>query len=255
MTRYRATLAYDGTRYAGFQRQATGIVTVQGCIESALNAILRQTVTVIGAGRTDAGVHALGQVVAFDAEWRHSDVALLKALNANLPDDIALQDMQQQAGFHPRYDAQARRYRYDVLEAQVRQPTQLAYTWQVLRHQPLKVAAMQTAANLLIGEHDFAAFGKPPDVNSTNTVRRVDVSSWQTTQLMRGRLHSYSIEATAFLQHMVRRIVALLMMVGTGAMSLPDFERAFRLARLQGGTPLAPPQGLYLVAVRYREED
>ena len=251
MTRYRATLSYDGTRYAGFQRQANGILTVQGCIEAALQTILGQAVTVIGAGRTDAGVHALGQVIAFDADWQHTDEALLRAINANLPDDIALQAVAQCAGFHPRFDARARRYHYDVIAAQVRQPTYNRHSWQVLRRAPLDVDAMQTAADLLIGEHDFATFGKPPDASSNNTVRKVFTSHWQTTELAYSRLHAYTIEATAFLQHMVRRIVAMLVMVGTGAQSVQGFEQAFRDAQLQGGTPLAPPQGLYLTSVRY----
>src|SRR5512143_20604 len=117
--RYRATLAYDGTAYTGFQRQAEGLVTVQGAVEQAINKVTEQAVTVIGAGRTDSGVHATGQVITFDVtNWNRGDEVLLRAINANLPGDIALQDLSPAPpGFHPRFSAQSRLYRYDVVQA------------------------------------------------------------------------------------------------------------------------------------------
>src|SRR5262245_56052776 len=114
--RYRATLAYDGTAYLGFQRQAGNAPTIQAAVETAITAVTGQQVTVIGAGRTDTGVHALGQVIAFDVDWSHSPEELMRALNALLPEDIALQSITRQPGFHPRFDATSRVYRYYILQ-------------------------------------------------------------------------------------------------------------------------------------------
>lgn len=248
MTRYRATLAYDGTAYQGFQRQAGRTPTVQGALERALARVTGQTTTVIGAGRTDAGVHATGQVIAFDVEWRHSDAELLRALNAVLPDDIALQDIAQQPGFHPRFDAVARLYTYDVLNAPQRQPLLRWRAWHVWT--PLDLDALRAAANVLVGEHDFATFGLPP--RGANTVRTVLRSEWSAQPVVGGLLLTYTIEANAFLQHMARRIVGMLVDVGRGALTLTQFETAFRAADLAQAGTLAPPHGLVLVQVRYR---
>ncbi|MGQ9888132.1 MAG: tRNA pseudouridine(38-40) synthase TruA [Aggregatilineales bacterium] len=247
MTRYRATLAYDGTAYQGFQRQSGGAPTIQGALEEALARVTGQLVTVTGAGRTDAGVHATGQVIAFDVAWRHSDAELLRALNAVLPDDIALQDIAQQPGFHPRFDAVARLYTYDVLNAPQRQPLLRCRAWHVWT--PLDRDALRAAAALLVGEHDFATFGQPPC--GTNTVRTVLRSEWAAQPVNGGALLTYTIEANAFLQHMARRIVGMLVDVGRGALTLAQFEAAFRAADLAQAGALAPPHGLALAQVRY----
>jgi len=250
MPRYRATLSCDGTAYSGFQRQAGDTPTVQGTLEQAIARVTGQSVALRAAGRTDAGVHAEGQVIAFDVDWRHSDAALLRALNANLPDDIALQTMRQQAGFHPRYDAQARRYRYTIVQAACPQPLLRWSTWQTRRQ--LDGAVLQQAADLLVGEHDFASFGKPPQ--GETTVREVFLSRWRWQAQHYGLLFTYHIEANAFLYHMVRRVVALIVEVGSGANSLAAFEADFRRAKLAAASPIAPPQGLVLEAVRYGDE-
>lgn len=248
MRRYRARVAYDGSRYHGFQRQAAQ-PTIQAALEEALSRITGQQVQVVGAGRTDAGVHADGQVIAFDCAWPHSDEDLLRAANAHLPPEIALQELCQQPGFHPRYDALARRYRYHVLETPVRQPLLLSSVWQV--HRRLDLDAMQKASAVLVGQHDFAAFGRPP--RGTNTVRIVFVSQWESQPQGAGRLLTYRIEATAFLQHMVRRIVAVLVNVGRGSISPEGFTELLRSADIAQARAVAPPQGLVLEAVRYRD--
>jgi tRNA pseudouridine38-40 synthase len=248
MPRYRATLAYDGTAYQGYQIQP-GVPTIQGTLEDVLRQIAGVPISVMGAGRTDAGVHATGQVIAFDLDWQHSDDALLKALNAFLPPDMAIQAVRQQPGFHPRFAAVSRMYRYDVLESAIRQPLYHQRAW--YQPQGLHRAAMRAAAHLLIGEHDFATFGTPP--RGENTVRVVYRSDWAEYPIAGGTLHSYTIEATAFLQHMVRRIVALLVAVGRGMWSVDQFEAAFREANLKRAKPPAPPHGLYLVQVKYAE--
>jgi len=162
--RFRATLAYDGTAYQGFQRQAGGAPTIQGEVEAAIARITGQVVTVIGAGRTDTGVHATGQVIAFDLVWPHEAVQLMNAINAHLPPDIALQDIAQHEGFHPRFDALTRLYSYYILPVRQRFPMHRSRTWQL--RAPLDAAAMQAAAALLVGRHDFAALARRPAVKT-----------------------------------------------------------------------------------------
>lgn len=246
--RYRATVAYDGTAYQGFQRQAGDTPTIQYALERAITAVTQQPVTVIGAGRTDTGVHALGQVIAFDVEWRHSDDALLCAINAHLPEDIALQDIARQPGFHPRFDATARVYVYQLIQSPYRQPLLRYRAWHVRGE--LDGGAMQQAAGMLVGRHDFAAFGRPPQGEST--VRTVFQSRWTHEPTTYGKLWTYRIEADAFLQHMVRRIVGTLTDVGRGKLTLAQFEAVFKGAVLAESGTLAPPHGLTLTEVKYR---
>jgi tRNA pseudouridine38-40 synthase len=250
MTRYRATVAYDGTAYQGFQRQAGDTPTIQGALEQAVLAVTNEAVTVIGAGRTDSGVHAIGQVIAFDVAWKHGDEALLKALNAALPADIALQDIQQREGFHPRFDAVSRVYRYSIVQAAQRQPLLRHRSWHIWSE--LDGEAMGRAAMLLLGEHDFAAFGTPP--SGENTVRLVMESNWTRRRAPYGWDWTYTIEANAFLKHMVRRVVALLVEVGRISITVEEFERIFRSADLSLSAIPAPPQGLVLDAVKYPGE-
>lgn len=247
MTRYRATLAYDGTAYAGFQRQAGDTLTIQGALETALRRVSGQAATVIGAGRTDAGVHASGQVVAFDVSWRHPPGDLLRALNATLPSDIALQAIAP-AGedFHPRFSARSRTYVYRLYNRRIRQPLWDRFTWRV-EHR-LDVGAMRQAAALLVGEHDFATFGQPP--RGENTVRVVYASALALDAQDAG-LIQYEITANAFLKRMVRSIVGTLVEVGRGAMTFTEFEAAFRAANRSLAGPSAPPMGLTLVRVDY----
>ncbi|MCA9907031.1 MAG: tRNA pseudouridine(38-40) synthase TruA [Anaerolineae bacterium] len=251
VARFRARLAYDGSAYQGFQRQAGNTPTIQGMVESAIEKVTQQRVTVIGAGRTDTGVHAEGQVISFDVVWRHDDEALLRAINANLPDDIALQDIRQHEGFHPRFDAVARVYRYTVVQAAQRQPLLRYRAWQIVR--ALDDASMVEAASLLVGVHDFAAFGKPPQ--GTNTVREIYRSQWDTKPTQYGIMHEYRIEATAFLQHMVRRIVSSLIAVGQGTLTIAQFSGALTSGEMLDGVTLAPPHGLVLEAVRYPTDE
>jgi tRNA pseudouridine38-40 synthase len=245
--RYRATLAYDGTAYQGFQRQIADTPTIQLAVEKAIASVTQQSVNVAGAGRTDAGVHATGQVIAFDVEWVHGENALLKAINAKLPDDIALQDIALAPGFRPRFDAAARLYRYRVFQGAQRQPLSRGQVWHI--RWDLNLAFMSQAARLLEGEHDFAAFGKSPQ--GENTVRQVFQSRWFMQPQPTGTLWIYNIEANAFLQHMVRRIVWQMVDVGRGKWSVAEFESNFRRAKLPEEGSIAPPQGLTLEQVRY----
>ncbi|RPI92963.1 MAG: tRNA pseudouridine(38-40) synthase TruA, partial [Chloroflexi bacterium] len=213
--RYRAGVAYDGTRYAGFQRQAGGTPTIQGELEQTIGRVSQQSVTVLGAGRTDSGVHATGQVIAFDVTWKHTTGELWRAINANLPQDIALQSLDvADADFHPRYDAASRTYEYTLLVAPVRQPLLNKIAWHVPTADPLDVAFMQQAANHLIGPHDFATFGQP--LRRESTVREVIRAEFAAGAGQRPgiELIRFTIEGNAFLYRMVRRIVGALVRVG-----------------------------------------
>lgn len=247
MTRYRATLAYDGANYQGFQRQASGIPTIQGAVEDALLRATGQPTTVIGAGRTDAGVHARGQVIAFEVEWRHEDEVLMRAVNALLPEDIALQNIAQQAGFHPRFDARSRLYSYTIIHARQRQPLWGHYSWHVWS--AVDEATLQWTANLLVGKHDFATFGHAP--KGENTVREVMRSEWQVYPESFGRRLVYWVEGNAFLHHMVRRMVGMQLDAARGQITREAFQAEFRAARLTKKATIAPPQGLVLECVYY----
>lgn len=247
--RYRATLAYDGTAYQGFQRQAGDIPTIQAALEQAIASASGQQVTVSGAGRTDTGVHASGQVIAFDVEWTHADQALLRAINFHLPQDIALQDIRQQPDFHPRYHAISRMYRYRVLVATQRQPLLRERVWQVKN--TLDSGLMEQAAMLFLGEKDFGALGRP--TQGEVTIRTVYRSEWAAQQDEFGMLWTYTVEANGFLQHMVRRMVAMLVQVGQQRMTLERFEELLNRAKLIEALAIAPPQGLTLEVVRYNE--
>jgi len=247
--RYRATLAYDGTAYQGFQRQSGDIPTIQGTVEKAIASASGQQVNVSGAGRTDTGVHASGQVIGFDVEWAHADQSLLRAVNFHLPEDIALQDIRQQPGFHPRYDAISRLYRYRVLIAPQRQPLLLTRAWQMWNG--LDGGLMAQAASLLLGEKDFGALGKP--TQGEVTIRNVMRSEWTSQQNDFGMLWTYTVEADGFLQHMVRRMVAMLVQVGQQRMTVERFEELLNRAKLVEALAIAPPQGLTLEVVRYNE--
>jgi len=243
--RVRATIAYDGTAYHGFQRQsAEREPTIQGELERAVSKVTESPVTVIGAGRTDAGVHASGQVVAFDAHWRHSLADLHRALDAVLPDDIGVLDARQAPDdFHPRYLARSREYRYTIYNSNLRHPLHRLYALHL--SDPLNPETMRAAAECLVGEHDFAAFGQATSGESTvRTVYRVDVGDrppWITIEL----------EANGFLYRMVRSIVGALIEVGRGKISVERFVEILKSRERAQAEATAAPHGLCLTRVNY----
>lgn len=241
--RVKAVVAYDGTDYLGFQRQAAGS-TVQQTLETALESITGAGVRVLAAGRTDAGVHAEGQVIAFDTDWRHGLSDLKRAMNAMLPQDIAVSEMVRAAsGFHPRYDARSRRYRYTIYNAPVRAP--LARRTSLHWAGPLDLEAMQSVTPWIVGERDFAAFGRPPQ--GEVTVRRVIEAGWtfDTPWLF------FEIEANAFLFRMVRSIVGTLLRIGQRRLAPDEFGAILASRDRSQAGPTAPAHGLCLVKVRY----
>jgi tRNA pseudouridine38-40 synthase len=243
MPRYKALVAYDGKAYNGFQRQLDQ-PTIQGELEQAIKKITRHPVTVIGAGRTDSGVHALGQVVAFDLDWSHGSDALLRALNANLPKDIGILELLEAvSGFHPRFDARRRSYRYNIYNQTVPHPHYRNQSWHIIR--PLDLERMNEAAVSIIGEHDFATFGQPPQ--GKNTTRYVFSAEWHRNE----PFLTFNIEANAFLYRMVRSLVGTMKLVGEGTWTVEAFVSALAAKdRTQAGQT-APPQGLFLQSVTY----
>lgn len=245
--RVRAVVAYDGTDYGGFQRQANA-PTVQAALEAALAQVTQETITVLAAGRTDAGVHAVGQVIAFDTSWRHALRDLHRALNAVLPADISVLEVEETtAEFHPRYAARSRCYRYSLYNAPVRWPLNRRYSLHVVT--PLHVPMMQRAAQCLVGVHDFATFGRSPQggKRGSTTVRRVLKAEW----LEKSAWLTFDIEANAFLYRMVRSIVGTLLQVGQGKISLEEFAAILAARDRSLAGPTAPPHGLCLMEVKY----
>jgi len=243
--RYKLILAYDGTNYAGMQRQRTGN-SIQDQVETALKKIGWQGRSISMAGRTDTGVHAEGQVVSFNLEWKHGTETLLRALNAFLPKDIAGRSLSVVSeDFHPRYDATARAYRYQLYCQQVRHPVKDRYAWRTWP-QP-DVDRMNAAAALMIGEHDFKAFGKALKPGSA-TVRMMHKAEWLVTP----DGMAMDIEANAFLYHMVRRIVYMLVHIGLGDLDIDIIRQGFETGST-GIVRLAPAQGLSLMSVKYED--
>ncbi len=248
MERYQVKLAYDGTHFLGFQRQGKGR-TVQGVVEAALRQLGWQERTILAAGRTDTGVHASGQVIAFDLEWDHPAEALLRALNARLPPDVsALETHPTGMDFHPCYDATSRRYRYQLYCQPERDPLKERYAWRVWPSPQIEL--LSQAASMLTGTHDFAAYGTPPRTHGT-TVRTVFQAGW----LEDGSSRVFEITANAFLYHMVRRLVILQVMIGQGRLGMEIISRSFELKEKKSLVKgLAPAQGLTLVEVNYPED-
>jgi tRNA pseudouridine38-40 synthase len=247
MTRYQSILAYDGTEFHGFQRLPRGRRTVQGELERALRRLGWRGRSVLAAGRTDSGVHARGQVAAFDLEWRRTEADLQRALNALLPADMAAWSVSRAApGFHPRYDARRRLYQYSVRAAEVGDPLQDRYAWRVWPAPDRRW--LRSLARRLKGRRDFGAFGRPPGATGT-TVRRVFRASWQ-TDTGQGRW-VFTIEADAFLFHMVRRLVGAMVAVAQGRIEPEEFLAALKDPRRKWIGRPAPPQGLCLVRVSY----
>lgn len=241
--RVKATVAYDGTDFLGFQRQATGR-TVQGVLETALEEITGTRTRVIAAGRTDAGVHAEGQIIAFDTDWQHEVSALKGAMNAVLAQDAVVYELIRAApDFHPRYDAYSRRYRYTIYSAPVRSP--LARRTSLHVKEPLDLEVMEEAAVQIIGQHDFAAFGRPPQ--GEVTVRRVMDAGWVADLPWL----FFEIEANAFLFRMVRSIVGTMIQVGKGRLSSERFRAILASRDRSCARQTAPAHGLCLIQVKY----
>lgn len=247
MARYKVILAYDGTEFLGFQKQSEGR-TVQASVEDCLRSIGWQDSSLMAAGRTDAGVHANGQVIAFDLDWRHSPQDLANALNANLAADISARDVTVvDDGFHPRYSALVRRYQYRIYIDPVKQPIRDRFAWRVWP--PVAIEAMNLAAKSLLGGHDFSAFGTAPQPGGS-TMRNIFSSCWWND----GEEFIFEIAGNAFLYHMVRRLVYFQVEVGQGKREPGEIGALLDNNTGEKAEGLAPAHGLNLKEVEYPAE-
>ena len=235
---------YDGTAYNGWQRQETG-TGVQEVSERALARVANHPVEVVCAGRTDTGVHATGQVCHFDSDSDRSVRGWLLGANSNLPDDVSVSWVRQvPADFHARFSAEARTYRYLILNRLVRSALFRHRAWWV--HQALDERRMQSAGDALLGEHDFSAF-RAAGCQARTAVREVSVLN----VVRRGEWIAITVRANAFLQHMVRNIVGALVAVGSGDRPTGWTTDVLRSRDRTAGGVAAPAHGLALVRVEY----
>jgi tRNA pseudouridine38-40 synthase len=241
----RLVVEYDGSQLHGWQRQHNAL-TVQQHLEEALAKLLTHEVQVTGASRTDAGVHARGQVASFRTERPIALVGVRRGLNSMLPDTIAIRDAAEvPPDFHPRFSATGKHYRYSILTRPDRSPRFRDRAWH--HPEPLNVVAMQQAAAVLTGEHDFAAF-RSAGCAAKTTLRRVDGIA-----LTRSQPHVLDIDirGNAFLRQMVRIIVGTLVEVGTGERTPAQVSEILASKNRVNAGVTAPPQGLELIEVRY----
>lgn len=251
MPRYALKLEYDGGRFAGWQRQA-GLPSVQGALEAAV-ARLGSPAGVTGAGRTDAGVHALGQVAHLDLDRDWEPFRLAAALNAHLrPAPVAVVAAARAgAEFHARFSAIERRYRYRIVARRAPLVEDRGRAWRV--NGPLDVAAMRAAAAHLVGRHDFTTF-RASGCQARSPVRTLDAVEIETRDLPHGREIAVSLRARSFLHNQVRGIVGTLERVGAGAWEPARVAAALTARDRAACGPVCPPDGLVLMAVGYPED-
>lgn len=247
MRTLKLTVQYDGTDYVGWQRQPNG-TSIQALIEDALEPIEGSRVTVHGAGRTDAGVHALGQVASVTMQASLDTFTLARALNAVLPQDVRIVGAEvAPAGFHARFSAVTKTYEYRIVNAPLVSPFIHRYAWHVV--QPLAIEPMREAAAALVGLHDFAAF-QAAGSHVDSTERLIERLEWEDgggydlPLVMR-------ISGDGFLRHMVRNIVGTLVEVGTGRWPAPCVAEILASGDRTLAGPTAPARGLFLVRVDY----
>ena len=269
MPTFKIIVAYDGTDYVGWQRQDNG-VSIQAVLEESLRVLDERDVTVHGAGRTDAGVHALGQVAAFTLNRSLPAAAVVRAINARLPAAIRVLSAEEvSADFQPRFAARDKTYRYRIWNADAISPFESRYAWHIAAG--LDLAAMRSAAALLVGRHDFAAFQAAGSPTAT-TQREIMTSRSRSPNRCRpprrrrsmarigslrdgaqpdGVLIVYEVTGNGFLRHMVRTIVGTLVEVGHGRQPVDWVAGYWRHAIVRWPDRTAPPQGLFLMRVGY----
>jgi tRNA pseudouridine38-40 synthase len=246
---FLATLHYDGTGFVGWQRQPAGR-SVQIEFERVLERLFGRRTVAYAAGRTDAGVHAVGQGVSFSAPAHWTSPALRRALNALLPRDCWIEAVSpMQLGFHARKSALSRRYRYDIgLDESAASPFRRPFEWTLAR--PLDYVLLRAAGQAVVGEHDFRAFAAKGDKPHHRC--RVSLAEWELRPAGRGV--SFHVEADRFLHHMVRMLVGTMVDVALGRRPLDDMQSLLRREDNGDTSSPAPPQGLYFAAVTYPPE-
>ncbi|MGI4851051.1 MAG: tRNA pseudouridine(38-40) synthase TruA [Janthinobacterium lividum] len=248
MPRYKITIEYDGTPFVGWQWQANGM-SIQQVLQQALEKFIRAPVLVEGAGRTDAGVHACGQVAHFDLNYAHDPLKIMSALNFFMrPHSVAIINcLQVSEEFHARFSARWRRYRYVILNRKAPPVLEQNRVWWVPKS--LNAQKMHEAAQLLIGQHDFTTF-RATSCQAASAMKTIDFCqvTQHDTQIW------LDIQARSFLHHQVRNIMGALKWVGEGKWNLDDLQTALDTRLRSAGGPTAPAAGLYFIDVGYEEE-
>ena len=245
MRRIRIFVAYDGTNYCGWQIQPNGI-TIEEKLNKALNRLTGEDIRVIGASRTDSGVHALGNVAVFDTESPIPPERFSYALNQRLPEDIRVMKSEQvEETFHPRYAVSEKTYEYRISNVPIQLPTERLYSYFV--YLPLDIEKMHKAAQLFIGEHDFAGFcsAKSQVQTTVRTIYRCEVEKM-------GHQICIRVTGSGFLYNMVRIIAGTLVEVGLGRRKISTVEEAISKADRALAGPTAPPEGLTLIKIDYK---
>ncbi|MDO8364019.1 MAG: tRNA pseudouridine(38-40) synthase TruA [Actinomycetota bacterium] len=251
MRRARVTVAYDGTDLYGFAEQV-GVPTVMGRLREAIEKVARGPVEMVGAGRTDAGVHGWGQVISLDLPETLDLAMLQRRVNRMCGPQIAVREMRwaEHPEFHARFDAVYRQYRYHVLNTREPNPFAARTAWHVI--EPLQLWAMQLACDPLIGEHDFSTFcRRPKGQENPSMVRRLISAKWSQVDGDVPGLLRFEIRANAFCHQMVRSIVGTLVEVGTGKLHAGDIRALLLQRNRQTAPQVAPPHGLVLWEVGY----
>lgn len=250
MRRIRLIVAYDGTEYCGWQKQNNAI-TVEGVLTKALEELLREKVEVIGASRTDSGVHAMGNIAVFDTESKIPAEKFAIALNHYLPEDIRVQSSDEVCKeYHPRYQKTEKIYEYAVLNTKIALPTYKRYSYHV--YQKLNISEIKKAAKVLEGEHDFSAFCSAGSQVKSKVRTIYEISVEETpVPFSNGNLLRFRVHGNGFLYNMVRIIVGTLLEVGMGRRTVENVEEAILTGNRQKAGPTAPPQGLLLAEIRH----
>ena len=253
MRYFKLTLAYDGTEFHGWQVQA-GKPTIQGTLTDVLRRITQEGVVVHGAGRTDAGVHALGQVANFRTQSALGAAEFLRACNALLPPEIRVVAAEEVGpDFHARWGSLAKTYRYRLFRGRVVPPT----LWRYVLHYPfpLDEPAMAAAASRFVGAHDFAAFaastGSEEDYRERPTVR--EIFSADVARDAGGEELQFTVRGKSFLRYMVRKMTGTLLDIGRGKLDIAGIEKLYDLRDRSKSGPTVPPQGLWMLSVEYAE--
>ena len=243
--RYKLTLEYDGTPFIGWQKQK-GQLSVQGVLEAALKTYLRKTTAVYGSGRTDTGVHALGQVAHFDTDEKLDLRKAQYSLNALMrPHPVVIRKMEEvDENFHARFSAKQRTYLYRIQNTNFPPALNAGRVWHI--NQKLDVKKMNEAAKLLIGKHDFSTF-RTTNCQAKSLIKTLDVL----TVKRQGEEVQITVSAKSFLYHQVRNFAGALVKVGLGKWSVADFEKAFKAKDRTKGAETAPAEGLYFMKVEY----
>lgn len=257
MTRWKITIEYNGRDYHGFQIQPD-VDTIQGAIERAMSQFCQQDIGIVVAGRTDAGVHARGQIAHFDLDYKYKNgqprdidaFTLIRAINANLmPQPISIVDAQiVDPKFHARFQAKQKHYMYRIINRPYALSLDQGLAWWCKT--PLNIQAMEKSAQYLIGEHDFSTF-RDSKCQAQSPIRSVDEITLETHDILNGQEIFIHVRGRAFLHHMVRNIAGSLSMVGEGKWQVEDMLTALNAKDRTHGGPTAPSDGLYLQSINY----